>query len=56
MFLIITILAFIATLIGTSHLFHGIREHGISDVNYGEVIFPLAVTVISTILHRKANF
>lgn len=43
----------LATLMGISYLIHGIQEHGIFGVNYGSVIFPLAITVNTVIMFRK---
>lgn len=46
-------LGFLATLTGISYLIHGIHEHGILGVNYGSVVFPLAITVIAVSMLRK---
>ena len=51
--LIICILAVITSLTGVAELAKGICERGFAGVNYGRVIFPVLIGIVSFVQYKK---
>ncbi len=54
-YLIIAVFAGIALLTGLSYLVQGIGARGFAGVNYGRVIFPLLVMLLSLWFYKKRS-
>lgn len=55
LYLIVLILAIMAVLTECSYLVEGIIERGIFGVNYGSIIIPLLVGIVSFYLYKKQD-
>ena len=53
LYLIVCIIALITFLTGIPYLIEGITQRGWGGVNYGRVVFPLLISVISFVKYRK---
>lgn len=54
-YLFAAIFAGIALLTGLSYLVQGIGARGVAGVNYGRVVFPLLVMLLSLWLYKKRS-
>ena len=54
-YLFVAIFAGIALLTGLSYLVQGIAARGAAGVNYGRVVFPLLVMLLSLWLYKKRS-
>lgn len=54
-YLFVAIFAGIALLTGLSYLVQGIGARGVAGVNYGRVVFPLLVMLVSLWLYKKRS-
>lgn len=54
-YLFVAIFAWIALLTGLSYLVQGIGARGVAGVNYGRVVFPLLVMLLSLWLYKKRS-
>lgn len=55
MYLFVAIFAGIALLTGLSYLVQGIAARGAAGVNYGRVVFPLLVMLLSLWFYKKPS-
>ena len=53
LYIIAGVFTLIAALTGVPHLVDGIRERGFDGVNYGRVIFPAVVCMLSYWFYKK---
>ena len=51
--LVICIFALITALTGIPYMVEGISQRGWDGVNYGRIVFPLLIIVISFVKYRK---
>lgn len=54
-YLFVAIFAGIALLTGLSYLVQAIGARGVAGVNYGRVVFPLLVMLLSLWLYKKRS-
>lgn len=54
-YLFVAIFAGIALLTGLSYLVQGIGARGVAGVNYGRVVFPLLVMLLSLWFYKKCS-
>ncbi len=52
-YLIVSIIAFIAFLTGVPYIVEGIAQRGAGGVNYGRIIFPLILSGVFFLLYKK---
>lgn len=52
-YLVIAIFAFITLLTQIPYFIGGISERGLTGVNYGRVVFPLLISVVTFLMYRK---
>lgn len=52
-YLIITIFGIITLLIGIAHCVQDIQARGFNGVNYGQVLFPLIISIGGFYLYKK---
>ena len=52
-YLVVLIFAIIACLTGLPYLVDGIASRGLDGVNYGRILFPMLLGIISLLLYRK---
>lgn len=52
-YFVISVIAFIACLMGIPYLVNGISARGMSGINYGRIIFPLLISGVFFILYKR---